>query len=760
MGSITVEIDGKKCEASEGEFILNIARREDIFIPALCYLTKCSPTLACRLCLVEADGKRVYSCNAKAKDGMVVATTNEEIEAERESIMRVYDVNHPLQCGVCDKSGECELQNYTLLMRVNEQKYAIKDTFRPIYDWGKIKYDAGLCIVCEKCVTVCKDMIGEAALKTIPRGGEALDKSLKESMPKDSYAMWNKLQKSIIGVSSGGELLDCQECGECIEVCPVGALASSDFQYKANAWELKKIPAANPHSSDCTFLYYETKHGDSRDYDEKIFRVTNEHHYASLSGAARFGFDFENRVVSKDRAMFDKAVDFISSRAKGIKFNSYITNEEALILQKLKERYSLKLINEDALRFQNFLKAFRTTSSKSFYSGTIDDIKEANFIISVGSHLRYDAPSVGFACNNGVTMNKGAGLYFHPLGDSIVDGFSKNILSVQNRVGSEEHVLAFVLEFLGRSLDVEVPNISYDSALLNLPDDYESKIEKMLAKKDKFALIIGEDTFSSENSAKIAGLIDRLTDTKVVIIPSQTNTLGVANICDLDESCDGELVGYNEVADFTISALGGGDLDTPALNQQEGTFTNIDKRVIPTNAALKFNGYTLNCIANALGITQNYTIDYTKELPQDRGYMPCEFDTLSNYYDNGGVEHRGYELAMSDCEIDDNISDLTSLDLGDEVVYRSNPINQFNYFTNRSSQLKESGGLYVSRDYLESKSLNEGDHVLVGELEVEVKLDNKLTGLIPYLPTFDKDLDVREIFGSGCRFSKIPVRKV
>ena len=83
MSKINVEIDGKSCEATEGEFILNIARRNDIFIPALCYLTGCSPTLACRLCLVEADGKRVYSCNAKAKDGMVITTSNEEIEEER-----------------------------------------------------------------------------------------------------------------------------------------------------------------------------------------------------------------------------------------------------------------------------------------------------------------------------------------------------------------------------------------------------------------------------------------------------------------------------------------------------------------------------------------------------------------------------------------------------------------------------------------------------------------------------------------------------
>ena len=103
------------------EYILNAARANDVFIPAICYLTRCSPTLACRICLVEADGKQVYACNAKVKDGMEITVSTPNILEERRAIMEVYDVNHPLQCGVCDKSGECELQNYTLEVGVDSQ---------------------------------------------------------------------------------------------------------------------------------------------------------------------------------------------------------------------------------------------------------------------------------------------------------------------------------------------------------------------------------------------------------------------------------------------------------------------------------------------------------------------------------------------------------------------------------------------------------------------------------------------------------------
>ena len=136
MNEITITIDGKECKAQEGEYILNVARANDIFIPAICYLTRCSPTLACRICLVEADGKQVYACNAKAKDGMEITTSTENIELERRAIMEVYDVNHPLQCGVCDKSGECDLQNKTLDFNVSEQSFAVRDTARKKKKWG------------------------------------------------------------------------------------------------------------------------------------------------------------------------------------------------------------------------------------------------------------------------------------------------------------------------------------------------------------------------------------------------------------------------------------------------------------------------------------------------------------------------------------------------------------------------------------------------------------------------------------------------
>ncbi len=774
MSDITVNINGIECKAKEGEFILNIARREGIFIPAICYQTQCSPTLACRLCVVEADEKRVYACNAKAKDGMNIITKNEELERERENIMQVYDVNHPLQCGVCDQSGECELQNYTLYMNINRQDHAIPDTFRPIRDWGLMKYDAGLCIVCEKCVTVCKDMIGDAVLKTVPRGGESVPKELKESMPKDAYAMWNKLQKSIIGTVNEDNSLECQDCGECIAVCPVGALISTDFQYRSNAWELARVPASNPHSSDCSLLYYETKR-------DEIYRVTNDSHFVSLPGAARFGFDFENKNVTKDEEAFNKAVEFVKNEADTIKFNSFITNEEAYILNELKKKYNLKLVNSDALAYQKFMDAYKSTSGSSLYSGDLNSIKRSNFIVVVGSQVRYDAPVVGFAINNAMTMNKGAGLYFHPIGDSVVETFSKNMTQIFNKPGSEEHLLAYILDkFSTISQESEgekppklpkkvVDTVSKaDINFIGFPDDFDATLEKMLAKKDTFSLVLGSDLYThpqAKNIAKLAGLIDRYTNFDVVIIPTNTNTLGVSMICDLDEECGDKVLAYNENGDFVLSALGDGDLDMPALNQQEGTFTSINKKVVPTNVAVSYGGYSLNDLANALGLEAKYTIDYTPKLPRSRGFMMAYFDSLPNQYDNGGNEIRGYDLKDKSSKASDELEALSKIKAyKGSLIYLSNPINQFSDFTNKAHQLNSNLALYVSSDLLEKGKFSEGDEVNIKsgktEINLKVELDKQLTGEIPYIGTFDKSIDTRSLFSDSYRFSSATIRKV
>jgi NADH-quinone oxidoreductase subunit G len=701
-------------------------------------------------------------------------------------------------------------------MKVDSQNYAVKDVDRPAQNWGVMKYDPGLCIVCEKCVTICKDMIGSNALSTVKRGADALDKSYKECMPKDAYAMWNKLNKNLIGFEEG----KCIDCGECIAVCPVGALVSSDFQYKSNAWELTKIPASNPYSSDCSLMYYEVKHDSiENNTEKKIYRVTNDSHYTSLSGAARFGFDYVNKA-QKDEVQFQKAVEAFKS-AKSILFNSFITNEEAFILQKLKEKTGAKLVNMDAFKFKEFLAHYASISGSDLYNGDLEDIHNSDFIISVGSYLKSDAPSVKYAFNNAISMNKGAGVYFHPMGDKHIEGLGKlgkTILPVQTNVLSEEAVLYFILDQFGKELPENIQSflnslqekrtkvvtetikekvvemvtdpetgeekettkmvpkkvdteVEYTyTKLLDIIGSDESLLETfeaMLAKKENFSLIIGEDCINHPNSSNIAKLIaviEKHTPFKVLVIPSQTNTLGVSKLCDLDVIATGKTVGYNMDADFQISSLGDGDLDMPVLSQQEGTFLNINKKVVPTNAAISYHGYCLNDIANEiLDEKKCNTIEYTKEI-----FEKVEFDKLENYYGNDRLEYRGYcikaeaiETKSQDLSMEINYIEKNE---SEYFVYSANPINQFNEFTALANQLKNDiVALYVSSELASKLELAENDKVEISangqKVTLFVRVDSDLKGEISYVPTFEKNCETRKLF-ENCRFATANITKV
>ncbi len=827
MNEITITIDGKTVHTQEGEYILNAARANGIFIPAICYLTRCSPTLACRICLVEADGKQVYACNAKAKMGMEINTSTKTIEEEKRAIMEVYDVNHPLECGVCDQSGECELQNYTLEIGVDSQHYSIADTHKPVQDWGLIHYDPALCIMCERCITVCKDMIGDAALSTVARGSEAIEAVFKEEMPKDAYAMWNKLNKSLISPNAG-DTLDCTNCGECTSVCPVGALVSSDYQYTSNAWEHTQVPATCAHCSAGCQISYDTKHTSIGNTDEKIYRVKNEWNYVSLCGAGRYGYDFQNSGVTKDANAFEAAIATFG-KADTIRFTSTITNEEALILQRLKEKMGLKLINHEARHFKNFLNSYSTISGQSLYSGTLKAVHESDFVVSIGSALKTDNPNARFAMNNALSMNKGAGLYFHPINDPVIADMSKNVTQFNHAPLMEEAALYLMLDLFGDktampstvvqylagfhstktviveemvdekvteavvkmvlneesgieeevseevtktvkkkvSKEVEVDvNRLFD--LVNAPAGFSDTLTKYLAKKETFSLMVGPDLYThphAHNCARLVALIEKYTAFGVTMIPNLANTLGVALICDLDESEGNMSIGYNTAGDFTLSALGGGDLDMPALNQQEGTLTSIDKRVNPTNAALSYGGYTLNDVASALGIVSSLTIDYTAKLPVKSGFKAVDFDCLPNHYTNAGEEVRGYVLDTVNINCDDEKVDVIDEDgaLKGSLVYLADPVLQFSEFTNKSHQLHQEAGVYASASFVEAKGLSEGESVVVktpqGELILAIHIDSKINGDIAYLPTFESKINSKALF-DGYRFNTATLERV
>ena len=746
---LTITIDGKSCNGTYGQTILEIARENDIYIPTMCYLTKVSPITACRMCVVDVEGVdgTVLSCQEKAVNGAIIQTDNSELHRHRQNIMKMYDVNHPLQCGVCDKSGECDLQNKTLEFGVESQEFAAKDLNRKKKSWGILGYDPSLCIMCEKCVHTCNEVIGAAALYIKPGG-----------------------YKSTIDIKYSR----CEQCGDCISVCPVGALVSNEFKYTANAWEADKIPASCAHCSSGCALEYNVKSAGSIDpYGKKITRVTNDFEFSSLCGAGRFGFEFENMAQGKDEVAFKKAIDAIKS-SDTLKFNSYITNEEAKALQVLKEKTGIKLVNEDAKNYQNFLANYSSTSGKQLFSGTQDMITKSDAVIMIGTRISRDNPGIKYSVNIAHKKQRAHFVYMHPIDDIALQ--NKYTQFIKYEAGSEEGIFALLASYLIKDIPEQYKayfddlDIGYLSGESSVGEEELELLTKQLIRRKNKTLIIGEDLYGhpqSANIAKLVGLIDRFTDFEIVLIPSATNTLGVSLICDLDDTVGDKVVGYNELGDFIISDNGAGDLEVPALNQQEGTFVSVDKHVINTNVALGFDGYCLNDIVNEfLSIKVKNTIDYTHNLPLTKGFKDIKFDDLRNGYDKYGNDLRGYilDIATSDEIANTTIDEVTSINTyNGTVVYRCEPLHHFNTNTAKSLQLQSNNALRGSTSFAVAAKIKDGDtiNITYGEktMTKKFKLDSTIKGTIALYPTYADGLN-DDLIPTGYRFKQVQIQKV
>ena len=743
---INFTIDGQNVEAKKGETILQVARKNDIYIPTMCYISKTTPCASCRMCVVEAEGLDgfVLSCNTPPTEGVTITTNSNELEHERTNIMKLYDVNHPLECGVCDKSGECDLQNKTLEFNVGQQNFAAKDVPRKIQNWGMINYDPALCILCEKCVHVCNEVIGDDAID-VKFGGYG-----STIIPKNS------------------ETLDCTYCGECIAVCPVGALVSSDFQYTANAWELSRVPATCAHCSAGCSLEYEVK--DAGIYGDKtIYRVKNNFEYTNLCGAGRFGFDFDNKAT-KNELELSKAVDAIQN-AKAIRFSSMITNEEAYMLQELKEKFGMKLFNEEARLFASFMNSYSSVSGKKHHSGSLDAIKQSDAAIVIGTRISTDNPAVRYALTTASRHNGAKIVYAHPLEDALMQNTVTQLMKYE--AGSEEGVMALLANGILRDADLDDAekeffdslDLGYLGAESNIGEEEISFMMQSFSRAKNRVLIIGSDIMAhkrASNIAKLAALVEKYSEFSLVVVPSQVNTLGVSliNSLDTDEDMADNVVGYNANGNYVISSLEYANLAIPSLNQQEGTFVNIDNKVLATNVALAFDGHSLNDIVGACGIKHRNTIDCTKELNQKSGFKAVEFDTLENFLSEYGDDDRGYILDEVSCKVNGKLEKIDDLpEFNGTVIYHSNPVLQFNAHTNTTKQLERDTSLRGSAQFASAAKISDGDSIEISfgstTIRREFKLDEDLKGTIALNPTFDIAVD-----SSRYRFEKSKIVRI
>src|SRR5215471_18916711 len=226
---INLTIDGKPVQATPGTLVINAAKQAGIEIPSFCYYDGLTLQAACRMCLVEVDKtpKPQVACTLPVAEGMVVHTDTPVVHEARKSMLEFLLTNHPLDCPVCDKGGECELQDLTFRYGAGESRFTEIKYHVDEQQWSPVVYyDAPRCILCYRCVRVCNEGMDVGALGIVNRG------VISEIAPNE------------------GDHLRCDECGACIDICPVGALTSGAYRYQTRPWEMTHVGTICTHCGD------------------------------------------------------------------------------------------------------------------------------------------------------------------------------------------------------------------------------------------------------------------------------------------------------------------------------------------------------------------------------------------------------------------------------------------------------------------------------------------------------------------------------
>lgn len=237
--TVTLTIDGQEVTVPKGTTLLKAAEAIGVDLPHYCYHPGLSSPAMCRMCLVEVQGwpKLAPSCKETAQDGQVVFTESENARKQRTGVLEFYLVNHPLDCPICDQSGECKLQDFVFSEgrehgRGREPKRVLgRDDFG-----GDVLFNADRCVMCTRCVRFMREVAEDERLTVVERGNRAIiDTFFDEGLDGSPFA------------------------GNIVDICPVGALVSKDFLHKARAWDLDRTPSVCPSCSQGCNITLDTR---------------------------------------------------------------------------------------------------------------------------------------------------------------------------------------------------------------------------------------------------------------------------------------------------------------------------------------------------------------------------------------------------------------------------------------------------------------------------------------------------------------------
>ena len=617
---IKINVNGSEIISEPDQLIIEACEDSGIHIPRFCWHKRMDPVGMCRMCLVEIETPRgkalVPSCTTKVSEDLVVDTESDVVKKAQEGVLEFLLINHPLDCPVCDKAGECPLQDQTMAYGPGESRFVEdKRHFeKPIPISEIILLDRERCILCARCTRFSDEISGDPLIEFIQRG----NKTQVNTFPDEPFRSYFS--------------------GNTVQICPVGALTSSSYRFKARPWDLKKVSS----TSNCSSVGCSVELNVSQNKMLRILGEDNEYtNQGWLSDKGRYNFEYlhsEKRIqspllvdnpskeLSVNESMeiigdqiltdIDTNISFIvghnSTNEEYFALNSFINS-----LNENKKETSIQDLNvyisDDYLHEGYF--------DDSYSLGQIKDLDSADTIILWSQDIKDNLPTLYLRIKQAVKNGKKLIIFGHTntamknlseeyFGEEVVSKnfeFNIEISDIPNlsRLINGKEVLAIV----GKSSPIQ--NMEPVSKLINhLNENSNLKILNCFAKGNTFGALQNLDLVKGIND-----FVDEFDSSrKNLIFTIGSNPV---NNSIYSQKIKSHLISADYVVALDLfknetTELADIILPTTSFTEKEGTFTNLEMRTLMQNKILPAPGSSLNeweywaMLLGKVGLEQSY----------------------------------------------------------------------------------------------------------------------------------------------------------